>query len=49
MKLILILTALAFACSGCITKRTTSGPHGSSEKYVIKRPVKGILDSIEVE
>ena len=44
------LLAFTFGSTSCITKRTTSdGSTVISEKYVVKRPVKNLLNNIDGE
>ena len=41
---------VAFAGSGCVTKRTVShGGRTVEEKYVVKRPVKRFINNVEFE
>jgi hypothetical protein len=52
LKPILIITFLLsyLTLTGCITKQTTTS-NGAfvEEKYVIKRPVKNLIQNLEVE
>ena len=47
---LLILAASGFLMAGCVTKRTVKeGGRTVDEEYIIKRPVKNILENTRVE
>ena len=48
--MICTLSICAFGLTSCLTKRTTtSGGRVVEENYVIKRPVKNMINNLEVE
>ncbi|WP_411827842.1 hypothetical protein [Luteolibacter sp. AS25] len=45
-----IAMAVAFSSSSCLTKRTTTDQHGEvDETYIVKRPIKNVINNIEFE
>ena len=46
----LLITILTLSFQGCVVKRTTeSGGRVTEEKYIVKRPVKNLIQNTEVE
>ena len=51
MKLTILVALIALFLSGCLVKQTKTDPMGDviEEKYIIKRPVKEVIENIEFE
>ena len=46
----LLIGILTFPLQGCVVKRTTeSGGRVTEEKYIVKRPVKNLIQNTEIE
>ena len=45
-----VLSLLTFALTGCLTQRTVSeGGRTVDKEYVIKRPIKNVIENTRVE
>ncbi len=46
---LLLLALAAFGLTSCLTQRTVREGGHVEKKYVIKRPLKNVLENVEVE
>ena len=51
MKSVIFVMLVALFMSGCLMKQTTRDSSGIivEEKYIIKRPIKNVIQNLEVE